>query len=93
MTYHVIAFGSRRWLSGSAGSYRRAAEEFPSRPVRLVMGFGAGGLGDIAGRAIGQNDGGVARQAGGDREHAGRRRHDGGRRLYGRRPTATPCCG
>jgi tripartite-type tricarboxylate transporter receptor subunit TctC len=30
------------------------AQEFPSRPVRLVMGFGPGGLGDIAGRAIGQ---------------------------------------
>jgi len=30
------------------------AEEFPSRTVKIVMGFGAGGLGDIAGRAIGQ---------------------------------------
>jgi tripartite-type tricarboxylate transporter receptor subunit TctC len=30
------------------------AQEFPSRPVKIVMGFGAGGLGDIAGRAIGQ---------------------------------------
>jgi tripartite-type tricarboxylate transporter receptor subunit TctC len=30
------------------------ADEFPSRTVKLVMGFGAGGLGDIAGRAIGQ---------------------------------------
>ena len=31
-----------------------SADEFPSRTVKLVMGFGAGGLGDIAGRAIGQ---------------------------------------
>src|SRR5260370_18754577 len=31
-----------------------AAQEFPSRPVKIVIGFGAGGLGDIAGRAIGQ---------------------------------------
>jgi tripartite-type tricarboxylate transporter receptor subunit TctC len=31
-----------------------AAQDFPSRPVKIVMGFGAGGLGDIAGRAIGQ---------------------------------------
>ena len=31
-----------------------SAQEFPSRPIRLVMGFGPGGLGDIAGRAIGQ---------------------------------------
>jgi len=30
------------------------AQDFPSRPIKLVMGFGAGGLGDIAGRAIGQ---------------------------------------
>jgi len=31
-----------------------SAQEYPSRPVRLVMGFGPGGLGDIAGRAIGE---------------------------------------
>ncbi len=31
-----------------------AAQEFPSRTVKIVMGFGPGGLGDIAGRAIGQ---------------------------------------
>lgn len=30
------------------------ADEFPSRTVKIVMGFGAGGLGDIAGRAIGE---------------------------------------
>ena len=31
-----------------------AAQEFPSRTVKIVMGFGPGGLGDIAGRAIGE---------------------------------------
>ncbi|MBM3531028.1 MAG: tripartite tricarboxylate transporter substrate binding protein [Alphaproteobacteria bacterium] len=31
-----------------------SAQDFPSRTARIVMGFGAGGLGDIAGRAIGQ---------------------------------------
>src|SRR5215218_6235251 len=31
-----------------------SAQEYPSRTVRLVMGFGPGGLGDIAGRAIGE---------------------------------------
>jgi tripartite-type tricarboxylate transporter receptor subunit TctC len=31
-----------------------SAQEFPSRTVRVVMGFGPGGLGDIAGRAIGE---------------------------------------
>ncbi len=30
------------------------AQDFPNRPVKIVMGFGPGGLGDIAGRAIGQ---------------------------------------
>ncbi len=30
------------------------AQDFPSRTVKIVMGFGAGGLGDIAGRAIGE---------------------------------------
>src|SRR5215204_1825828 len=31
-----------------------AAQEFPSRTVKIVMGFGPGGLGDIAGRDIGE---------------------------------------
>lgn len=31
-----------------------SAQDFPSRPVRMLMGFGPGGLADIAGRAIGQ---------------------------------------
>lgn len=30
------------------------AQDFPSRPLKLLMGFGPGGLADIAGRAIGQ---------------------------------------
>jgi tripartite-type tricarboxylate transporter receptor subunit TctC len=30
------------------------AQEFPSRPVKLIIGFGAGGLGDTAGRALAQ---------------------------------------
>jgi len=31
-----------------------SAQDFPARPVRMIMGFGPGGLADIAGRAIGQ---------------------------------------
>jgi tripartite-type tricarboxylate transporter receptor subunit TctC len=36
-------------LAGAA-----TAQEFPSRPLKLIMGFGPGGLADIAGRSIGQ---------------------------------------
>jgi tripartite-type tricarboxylate transporter receptor subunit TctC len=50
--------GSRRWLAaciwGLVLTGPAAAQEFPSRTVRMVMGFGPGGLGDIAGRAIGE---------------------------------------
>jgi tripartite-type tricarboxylate transporter receptor subunit TctC len=49
---------SRLWLAlcviVAAASWPAFAEEFPSRTVKIVMGFGPGGLGDIAGRAIGQ---------------------------------------
>jgi tripartite-type tricarboxylate transporter receptor subunit TctC len=31
-----------------------AAQDFPSRLIRIVMGYGPGGVGDIAARAIGQ---------------------------------------
>ena len=41
-------------LAGLGFSAPSQAQDFPSRTVRIVMGFGAGGLGDIAGRAIGQ---------------------------------------
>ena len=49
---------SRLWLAvcviSVAASGSAFAEEFPLRTVKMVMGFGPGGLGDIAGRAIGQ---------------------------------------
>ncbi len=45
----IAALAAGAFLSGAA-----AAQEFPSRPVKIVMGFGAGGLGDISGRAIAQ---------------------------------------
>jgi tripartite-type tricarboxylate transporter receptor subunit TctC len=46
------------WLAAGIAAWASvaplAAQEFPSRPVRIVVGFGAGGLGDIAARAIAQ---------------------------------------
>ena len=38
------------FMAGSA----MAAEVFPSRPIRIVVGFGPGGLGDTVTRALGQ---------------------------------------
>jgi tripartite-type tricarboxylate transporter receptor subunit TctC len=53
-----MVIGSRRWLVASVFGLVLigpvAAQEFPSRTVKIVMGFGPGGLGDIAGRAIGE---------------------------------------
>lgn len=48
---HVVAaFAVAAGVVGIA-----AAQEFPSRPIKLIIGFGAGGLGDTAGRAIAQH--------------------------------------
>jgi tripartite-type tricarboxylate transporter receptor subunit TctC len=46
----VVAFAVAAGVVGIA-----AAQEFPSRPIKLIIGFGAGGLGDTAGRAIAQH--------------------------------------
>jgi tripartite-type tricarboxylate transporter receptor subunit TctC len=40
---------------GAAATLAAAAQEYPSRPVKLIIGFGAGGLGDTAGRALAQH--------------------------------------
>jgi tripartite-type tricarboxylate transporter receptor subunit TctC len=45
----VFAAAVAALLAGPA-----AAQDFPSRTVKIVMGFGPGGLGDIVGRAIGE---------------------------------------
>jgi tripartite-type tricarboxylate transporter receptor subunit TctC len=53
----------RRWTLGvlgaaialiSAGSSALAQEAFPTKPIKLVIPFGAGGITDVVGRLIGQ---------------------------------------
>src|SRR5262249_23322010 len=69
-----------------------AAQEWPARPLTMVVPFAAGGEADVVGRIVGT---GVARarrpgQAGGDRQHIrwrwhdrrGPRRQGGARRLH-----------
>src|SRR4051794_20784462 len=47
-----------RWLLGAllavGAAGIAAAQEFPTRPVKIVVGFGPGGLGDIVTRAVAQ---------------------------------------
>ena len=69
------------------------AQAYPSRPVRIIVGFAAGGAHRHRGAADRAMAVGAARPAIRGREPAGRRRqhrHRGGGAV--RRPTATRCC-
>ena len=72
-------------LSGVAG-----AQDYPTRPIRLIVGYGAGGSTDLAARIVADAHGEDARPADHGREPARRQRHGRARgRRSRRRPTAT----
>ena len=70
-----------------------AAQDYPTKPVRLVIPFPPGGSNDIVGRLVATQLGEklgkqvIVENRGG----AGRRRCDSEMRLQAPRPTATPC--
>ena len=66
------------------------AQAYPSRQVRLIVPFGAGGPTDVIARVVAQKIVGGLGPAGHDREHSGRRRqHRRGHGRQGAAPTAT----
>ncbi len=69
-------------MAGSA-----MAQDFPTRPITMVIPFAAGGPTDVLGRVVAAKMGEVARPAGGGRERHRRRRPD---RLASASPTAAP---
>ena len=52
LTRRSLLAVSSAWLLGAAGA---AAQEWPQRPVRMIVPFGPGGGADIIGRIVAQS--------------------------------------
>ncbi len=63
-------------LAALTGDVRRQAQEWPTRPVTMVVPFAAGGPVDVLGRILAQYLGEDHRQASDRGQCAWRRRHD-----------------
>ena len=55
---HLIAAALGLWLAASPA----LSQDFPNRPLRMLIGFAAGGSGDIVGRIVAQPLGDALRQ-------------------------------
>src|SRR5262245_60746836 len=57
-TTNLLASATARWLGAAALCASLAgaaiAQDFPSRTIKIVVGFGPGGLGDITSRIVAQ---------------------------------------
>ena len=69
----VLAMTTLMLASALASSTR--AQEWPQKPIRIIVSFGPGGGADIIGRILAEFDANSVGQAGGGREQARRRRH------------------